>query len=458
MNAKGGSKVHYATTNLYKEIGIIMVRSVKMAEIFVETRICVCCNQAKPFTDEFFNSNHRTKCKKCKTVKVGDKPVKKFMESITDDWDFHPDYDFIYFERDTNKIFNTKTGKYIVNTRSITNMIAKNVKHIKWEIFIGKVSENKVVKTKKDHDLNSIAINDLECVFIYCEKCNTLVENPDINSRYCSKRCQLDIKNKKAGNSRKNDIKKYLSEKYSSQKFINKDKHGIDIDYDLNHLISLGTNCSYCDIVCTFGNNKHISDALTIDRKDSSIGYCKENIVVCCWFCNMMKNTTYYDDWMQFINFVKDPEITELDLSYKSYYTNPYGITIYNVYTDLKRRSPSYYPDSSSAKNVFLNLCKQQEYKDPIFYFFPIIYLEQNCLWNASVDAIDSTLPEQDKHRPDNLQIIPKIFNYGKHIHTQEDFIKEWKKRGFKTDFSKCKVLLPEGYYEDCYFHKMITK
>ena len=49
-----------------------------MAETVVETRVCVCCEESKPFTDEFFNSNHRTKCKKCKTVKVGDKPVKKF--------------------------------------------------------------------------------------------------------------------------------------------------------------------------------------------------------------------------------------------------------------------------------------------------------------------------------------------------------------------------------------------
>ena len=90
------------------------------------------------------------------------------------------------------------------------------------------------------------------------------------------------------------------------------------------------------------------------------------------------------------------------------------------------------------------------------FYFFPIIYLERNCLWNASIDAIDSTLPNEEKHRPDNIQIIPKIMNYGKHIHTQEQFLKEWNLRGFKTDFSNCTVKLPENYSIESYFNKSL--
>ena len=70
-------------------------------------------------------------------------------------------------------------------------------------------------------------------------------------------------------------------------------------------------------------------------------------------------------------------------------------------------------------------------------------------------DAIDSTLPDNEKHRPDNLQIIPKCFNYGKNNLSQEQFLKEWEKRGFKMDFTNCSVKLPEEY-ENSYFNKTI--
>ncbi len=425
----------------------------------IENRICTNCNESKPFTKEFFyiydSGRYEVKCKKCNLIRIGDKHIKTFMETINDDWKFHPKYTDIYFERNTEQIFNTKSGKYLTPC-SLVNICGKLSKDLKWEAFNGFIEENKIVKYIEG---KSIILDNLVCEYVYCKFCNEIIKNPYfITEDYCSKKCLLKMKVMKEKELRHNSIIYYLSNKYSSQKYINKNKHGIEIDYDLDYLIYLGNKCFYCEVECSFGNKEYTPDALTIDRKDSSIGYCKENIVICCWFCNMMKNKSLYGDWMQFINFVKDPKETILDLSNKKYCIESYAFNSSNIYFHIKEKSKKYYPSLSSARNVFLNLCKQQEYKDPIFYFFPIIYLERNCLWNASVDAIDSTLPEEEKHKPDNLQIIPKIFNYGKHIHSQEDFIKEWKKRNFKTDFSKCKIVLPEKYYEDCYFHKMITK
>jgi len=338
----------------------------------------------------------------------------------------------------------------MTNIRSFRNMTGKNAIDIKWEIFNGAIPKNKIVKIKKDYD--SIELDNLECIYINCEKCNKIIENPDILSRYCSKKCQISVKVIKERSLRHNNINNYLSNKYSIQKNTNK-----EIDYDLDHLISLGTNCFYCDVQCSFGNDEYKCDTLTFDRKNSDISYIKDNVVQCCWFCNVMKNITLYDDWMQFINFVKDPEITVLDLSDKKFYTEPKKLNICNVYGELKRQSPKYYSEDKSARNIFLNLVKEQDYKDSIFYFFPIIYLERNCLWNMSIDAIDSTLPKDEKHRPYNIQIIPKIFNYGKHVHTQEEFLKEWNKRGFKTDFSKCTIKLPNNYYKESCFNKIIT-
>lgn len=427
-----------------------------MAEI--KERICSCCKISKPFTTGFYyiGSKNQAKCIKCNHVVIGDKHTREFMENLEDNWKNHPDHPEFYFECNSNKIFNTGTGKYIANPRTILNKTKKNVKDTKWEIFIGHIPENKIVKTKENCDINSISLDNLDCVHIYCQKCETMIEKPDLLSKYCSKRCQLDIKNKKASAGRTDDIKKYLSEKYIIQKNLDKYKYGIDIDYDVEYLVSLGIKCCYCNINCTFGNKAHNSDALTFDRIDSEIGYTKQNTLSCCSFCNISKNESSYNDWIQLIEFLKDSSITELDLTNKYYAKN--STCIESVYGSLKVKSPNHYPESTSAKQTFLQLVKEQNYKETLFNFFPIIYLERNCLWNASIDAIDATLPNENRHMPGNLQILPKFMNYAKNILTQEQFLKEWTKREFKTDFSKCTVKLPDNYHKECYFNKMITK
>ena len=48
--------------------------------------------------------------------------------------------------------------------------------------------------------------------------------------------------------------------------------------------------------------------------------------------------------------------------------------------------------------------------------------------------------------------------NYGKHVHSIQHFLEEWEKRGFKTSFSNCTIILPHNYYEECYFNKIINK
>jgi hypothetical protein len=416
----------------------------------VLNQVCSYCNISKPFTDEFYYTNGRLgkKCRKCKNKKLCDKPLKV----LNDDWKSHKDCPDIYFERDTSNIYNKETNNCITNLHSFTNITRKNAKNIKWEIFNGDIPENKIVKTKDKRDLKSIVLDDLECVYLYCNSCDDLIENPDLLSKYCSDGCKKFGKNKKEKDGRSTSIRNYLRLKYYNQKNINK-RDAIEIDYDLDYLINLGTHCFYCNIECSFGKTEYNPDALTTDRKNSDIGYLKENITPCCWFCNISKNITIYSDWMQYINFIKNPEILELDLSNKPFGLSSRDIDASNIHTDLRRKSPKYYPNIKDPKNTFLELIKKQNYKDSIFNFFPIIYLNRNCLFNASVDAIDSSLPENEKHRPDNLQIIPKCFNYGKRNLTNCQFLKEWEKRGFKMNFTNCSVKLPEGY-EKSYFNK----
>jgi hypothetical protein len=422
-----------------------------------EKRKCTYCEIEKPFTNKFFyiypSGRYEVKCKDCNNKRIGDKHTKTFIKNLDENWKNHQEFTNIYFERDTLQIFNTDSGKYLTE-ESLINICHRSAKDLKWEAFFGKIPEDKIVKFING---KSIQLDNLICEYIYCNTCQNLIKNPTLCSIYCSNVCMLVNINNKQKQLRNTDINKYLSQKWSIQKIINK-KYNTIIDYDSNYLKSLGNVCYYCGISCKFGNEKEVChpDTLTFDKKNSDIGYIKENIVSCCLFCNRMKNKTTFEDWKQFINFIKDESLLELDLSNKKFAKNSSEINLTNVYFHIKQKSPGYYQSLNDAKNTFIQICKKQNYLDPFFNFFPIINLGINCLFNASIDAIDSTLISSEKHKPDNIQVILKCFNYGKNTLSNEEFIKEWKKRGFKTNFEKCNIKLPENYFQESYFNSFI--
>jgi len=41
-----------------------------------------------------------------------------------------------------------------------------------------------------------------------------------------------------------------------------------------------------------------------IDRKDSNVGYIKENCVPCCWECNQLKGKWSYDEFLKLIDLI----------------------------------------------------------------------------------------------------------------------------------------------------------
>jgi hypothetical protein len=394
-----------------------------------EKRKCTCCEIEKPLTEEFFyrtGNKFRSKCKKCNLVVIGDKRINKFLENIKDDnWKSHPDFPNIYFEKDTEQIYNTESDKNL-SQDAFTNLTSRLAKDIKWEAFNNqKIEENKIVSFKDE--TNEIKLNNLNYDYLYCNTCSQIIVEPTLAKKYCSKRCLLDSKNTNANNTRNINLVNYLSHKLNIQRNTNK-SYNQKIDYNLYHLLDLGNTCYYCNIECQFGYNKENNhpDTLSFDRKDPDIGYCKENIVVSCWFCNRMKNQTKYPDWIQFMDFIRNDSVIELDLSNKPFAKKYKEINKTNIWFHVFNKSPLYYSDLKTAEYTFIELCQKQNFVDPFFKFFPIIHLGSNCLYNASIDAIDATLPPEERHRPDNIQVIPKCFNYGKNILSNEAFIDEW--------------------------------
>ena len=422
-------------------------------------RKCTCCNQVKDLNVNFFHrvkDEFKTRCKLCHINKVKSKP-----DNLDQDWKSHPDFTNYYFERDTTKIYNIETGKYIIANPVIDNK-ERLICNLKWEAFYGKIPENKIIKFKNEltkvNDPDHSELDNLDCIYVYCNTCEKMIESPkSIDQVFCSKICQRKTIQKRQKNERNNNIIKYIRHKLYTHKIINK-KYNTKVDYDLEYLSDMGNVCYYCEINCKFGNEKEDNhpDTLTFDKKNPDIGYIKDNIVVCCWFCNRMKNQTTFNDWEKFINFIKNDNVLELDLSDKEFARTSTEINISNIVWHIKQKSPSYYSIVKEAKETFKDLCKKQNYLDPFFNFFPVINLGTNCLFNASIDAIDSTLPEEEKHRPDNIQVLPKCFNYGKNILSNEEFLNQWKFRKFKTNFENCSVKLPEEYYSESYFEKFL--
>jgi hypothetical protein len=394
--------------------------------------------------------------KKVKKISLNNKP-----ENLNQDWKPHPEFTNYYFERDTTRIYNIETSKYIIANPVINNK-ERLICNLKWEAFYGKISENKIVRFKnglvrvKDPDHSEL--DNLECVYVHCNTCEKLIENPkSMDQIFCSKSCQRKTIHKRHKIDRNSDLIKYTRHKLYIHRNINK-KYNTIVDYDLEYLTNMGTICYYCGVNCKFGNEKDNNhpDTLTFDKKNPDIGYVKENIVVCCWFCNRMKNQTVFEDWEKFIKFIKNENEVILDLSDKQFAKRSSDINLSNIYFHIKEKCPYYYPTLNESKETFKQICKKQNYLDPFFNFFPVINLGINCLFNVSIDAIDATLPKSESHRPDNIQVLPKCFNYGKNTLSNEEFVNEWKLRNFKTNFENCVIKLPEEYYTESYLEKFL--
>jgi len=77
--------------------------------------------------------------------------------------------------------------------------------------------------------------------------------------------------------------------------------HPVELTYE-QYLGFVEKNCHYCDAKLSWvkhNNHKQSSFAHYVDRKDNSLGYTKDNCVVCCPRCNWGKGDSFtYEEWV----------------------------------------------------------------------------------------------------------------------------------------------------------------
>lgn len=155
----------------------------------------------------------------------------------------------------------------------------------------------------------------------YCFKCKQWLElkefsknrhRPDGYQKIC-KECFANYECVQKGYAKKNEKKFSTIDEYMKSKITNLNnkiktkKHSTIISIVPQDLVDLfyqqGGMCFYTGIKMHRGCGKQEPWSLSVDRKDPSCGYIKENIVLCCNCVNSFKSTFTQSE---FSSFVKD--------------------------------------------------------------------------------------------------------------------------------------------------------
>lgn len=408
-----------------------------------------------------------------------------------DNWKQHPQFPQYWFEENTSRYYNqnTRKSRFGKNNNGTTDICLSesgrgsklseirsttfNYRKEKWRLFNGPIPAHHIVRLKNKEITaeKQFALDNLECVTLYCATCDKMIENPDPRGAgrtsnlnvFCSTKCSGTARRIKHNARHKTDTRVYIAAKCKSW--------AASTDYCMSIITD---NCQYCGIkLYPYGTEAGIyrSDKLSFDAiipgmfMDPSCSreeaHREGNLVCCCLFCNHMKHTMEASAFKKIIAFLETHEQKILDYSSQKFLDIDGRINKNDKPRPWKclsrpRGSPKYYTEKGSNIQTYINIHKKQNGLDAIFNFFPLVYFTRRGGMNASCDAIDCNLSLEEKHRPDNIQLIPEFLNEAKNIGTNEELIQEFKKRNWKTDFTDCKIILPPNYKEKSYLETRI--
>ncbi len=185
-----------------------------------------------------------------------------------------------------NKI-NSKHGKFLEETKNLK----KNGKRKCRRCL--KISDESYFKNKRNKT--------------YCDKC------------LAKTRKEKYIERNKKGYS----LEKFIEAKLSQAKRTAK-KQNLIFNLTMEDILNVYQNqngkCFYTGIEMQLRRNDDFS--LSIDKKDRRLGYTKDNIVLCCWVINFMKNKIPIDSFIILCELVSK-NISNIPLDYQSIYNRP---------------------------------------------------------------------------------------------------------------------------------------
>tara|TARA_Y100000817_G_C16855912_1_gene543999 strand:- start:1546 stop:2799 length:1254 start_codon:yes stop_codon:yes gene_type:complete len=369
-------------------------------------------------------------------------------------WKQHPIYIHLWFERNLSRCLNTKKG-WCPQGGHCLRPVAHRIQ--KWETFYGDIPNDTIIRFKNSNLSNDkrFSLDNLECISLACLTCKKyLPESRHHNQKYCSVKCRLVRDHKYQREKYQSDLSMFVANKARRYK--------MNYDYCMNLIKVSGGHCNWCGIKCLlYGGTGFNYDTISFDAVIASAGHIIGNITISCQLCNLMKQLMELSPWLLLLEFLKKPELLKLNLSSFKFINSyePIKEQMRNhpePWGQLKTNSPKYYKVWGAPFKTFQKIFQKQKGVDGIFNFFPLLYLTRRNHFNVSCDAIDSNLPDEEKHRPDNIQILPLFLNHAKNKFTIRQLKEAFERRNFKTDYSECKVILPEKYKSESWLEYKI--
>jgi hypothetical protein len=304
---------------------------------------------------------------------------------------------------------------------------------------------------------------------IVCKMCDNKIKKPSRGRPpcVCSPKCRRKLN---LQHCRIRYASSTLEQCINHRRKVGEWKKCVSFEYCLNLFKRSKGYCYWCGVKCILHvlRDKKVRgpfnpDVFSFDAVISSAGHIYGNLVISCMLCNNMKHAMALSMWLVLLTFFKTKTPAILDLK-KNSFLNKNGLLkpqnngrkIHEPWDQLKERSRKYYKAYGAPFKTFRKIFKKQNGLDGVFSFFPLVYLKPGNYYNVSCDAINSSLPNEEKHRPNNIQIIPVFLQYAKNIQSNAQLIQSFKKRGFRTDYTDCKVNLPDKYKSESWLEGRI--
>ena len=253
-------------------------------------------------------------------------------------------------------------------------------------------------KTYRQENKDKIKIQKKNYAETHKETIKTYMEN---NKEYISERSR---------NYRKMQFIRYLLLHCKGKKL----KFDLDEEWIKDGLKLQNNKCFYCKFEIYEKNDEKWTKFLqiSIDRKDSNIGYLKENCVLSCLFCNLTKNASLVEHFIDYINALKTGILDKYkDEKKDTQWASDLTATMKTLTTKEKI-------SNQFSSGIIKEMFKNQNGKDYFTGLSLISSTRSRFPFKPSIDRLDNSKP----HTLDNCVLVCLAGNYGRHVASVDEY------------------------------------